>query len=69
MIHPLRVVFVKVGDKVKKGEIMTDGSSDIDALFQYAGREKAQEYVISEVKKPYELPGKHLPHDYFNVLS
>src|SRR5690606_20250690 len=37
--HYLRVPLVKVGDKVNKGDIITDGSADIDELFKFAGRE------------------------------
>lgn len=67
-IHPIRVPFVKVGDKVKKGDILSDGSCDIDELFKYAGREKAQEYVISEVKKPYELQGESVSRKHIEVI-
>ncbi len=38
-----RVPFVKAGDHVKKGDLLTDGSADIDEVFVYAGREKAKE--------------------------
>jgi DNA-directed RNA polymerase subunit beta' len=67
-IHPIRVPFVKVGDHVKKGDILSDGSCDIDELFRYAGREKAQEYVISEVKKPYELQGESVSRKHIEVI-
>ncbi len=64
-INPRRLPLVKVGEKIVKGQILTDGSADISDLFKYAGKEKTQEYIISEVVKIYELQGasistKHL---------
>ncbi len=63
--HLRRVPLVKVGDKITKGQIITDGSADLSELFEYAGKERAQEYIITEVLKIYELQGaaistKHL---------
>jgi DNA-directed RNA polymerase subunit beta' len=60
-----RIPIVKVGDKIEKGQFLTDGSADLSELFAYAGKEKTQSYIISEVVKIYELQGasvstKHL---------
>jgi DNA-directed RNA polymerase subunit beta' len=44
-----RMALVKMGDKVVKGQMLTDGSSDIDEIFEFAGREKAMEYIIHEI--------------------
>ncbi|MDQ5955161.1 MAG: DNA-directed polymerase subunit beta [Patescibacteria group bacterium] len=64
-VHPRRQAVVKVGDKVTKGQLLTDGSADLSDLFEFAGKEKTQEYIITEVLKIYELQGasistKHL---------
>ena len=64
-IHPMRQIIVKVGDNVQKGDFLTDGSADMDELFLYAGKERAQEYIINEITRIYELQGvstgrKHL---------
>ncbi len=64
-VHFRRVPLVKVGDKIEKGQLLTDGSADLSELFKYAGKEKTQHYIISEVVKIYELQGasvstKHL---------
>lgn len=63
-----RMSFVKVGSPVKKGEIITDGSADIDELFEYAGPEKAQDYIITEVTKPYELQGETVSRKHIEVI-
>jgi len=63
-----RVILVKVGDKVKKGDIITDGSADIDEIFLYAGRERAQEYIIGEVSRIYELQGEAVSRKHMEVI-
>jgi DNA-directed RNA polymerase subunit beta' len=63
-----RMPFVKVGDKVKKGDIITDGSADIDELFEYAGNEKTLEYIVREVSKPYELQGESVSRKHIEVI-
>ena len=64
-VSPLRTIAVKIGDSVQKGDFLTDGSADLEELFVYAGKERAQDYVIAEIIKIYELQGvstgrKHL---------
>ncbi len=67
-INYKRMALVKVGDKVKKGDIITDGSADIDDVFKYAGREKAMNYVISEVSKLYELQGETVSKKHIEII-
>jgi DNA-directed RNA polymerase subunit beta' len=63
-----RTVFVKVGDEVKKGDIITDGSADIDELFKYAGRDKTIDYIIHEINKPYELQGENVSRKHIETV-
>ena len=63
-----RIPFVKVGDKVKKGDLLTDGAADIDELFKYGGRERAEAYIIAEVTKPYELQGETVARKHIEVI-
>ncbi|HVS79950.1 MAG TPA: DNA-directed RNA polymerase subunit beta' [Candidatus Paceibacterota bacterium] len=63
-----RTVFVKAGDKVKKGDFLTDGSANIDEVFKYGGREKAQEYIIHEISKIYELQGAPVSRKHIEVI-
>jgi DNA-directed RNA polymerase subunit beta' len=64
----IRTPLVKVGDKVTKGQLMTDGSADISELFKYAGREAAQDYIISQVNKIYELQGESVSRKHIEVI-
>jgi DNA-directed RNA polymerase subunit beta' len=63
-----RQPIVKVGDQVKKGQMMTDGSCDIDELFNYASKEVAEEYIVSEINKVYELQGASISRKHVEVI-
>jgi len=63
-----RMVLVKVGDKVKKGDLLTDGSADIDELYKFAGKIAAQNYIIREISKPYELQGESVSRKHIEVI-
>jgi DNA-directed RNA polymerase subunit beta' len=63
-----RVALVKEGDSVAKGQILTDGSIDLDDLFEYSGRAAVQEYIIAEVSKIYELQGAHVSRKHLEVI-
>jgi DNA-directed RNA polymerase subunit beta' len=63
-----RTPVVKTGDTVVKGQFLTDGSADLTDLFKYAGREKTQEYIISEIVKIYELQGASISIKHIEVI-
>jgi DNA-directed RNA polymerase subunit beta' len=68
VFNPKRVPLVKSGDKVIKGQILTDGSADIDEIFEFAGREAAMNYIITEVSKPYELQGEAVSRKHIEII-
>ena len=59
---------MKEGDIVSRGQILTDGSADLDDLFEYAGRAMVQEYIIAEASKIYELQGAHVSRKHLEVI-
>ena len=63
-----RVAVVKEGDEVVKGQILTDGSADLDELFEFAGRAMTQEYIITEASKIYELQGAPVSRKHLEVV-
>jgi len=63
-----RIPLVKVGDKVKKGDLLTDGSADIDEVFDNCGPERAKDYVIGEVGKIYELQGETVARKHIEII-
>jgi len=68
VISSRRVVTVKVGDEVSKGQIMSDGSVDVDELFKYGGKELTQEYIVDEIVKLYELQGEPISKKHVEVV-
>jgi DNA-directed RNA polymerase subunit beta' len=64
----LRTLNVKVGDHIEKGQVITDGSLDIADLFAYAGKEVAQEYIINEATKIYELQGVTISRKHIEII-
>jgi DNA-directed RNA polymerase subunit beta' len=67
-VVPGRSILVRIGQEVKKGEFLTDGSADLDELFRYAGREKTENYIIHEVSKLYELQGAAVSHKHIELI-
>jgi DNA-directed RNA polymerase subunit beta' len=67
-MHPRRIPLVKVGDEFEKGQILTDGSADLTELYKYAGKEKTQAYIITEVLKIYELQGANISTKHLEVI-
>jgi DNA-directed RNA polymerase subunit beta' len=63
-----RVPLVKEGSEVKRGQFLTDGSADLDELFEYAGRAIVQEYIIAEASKIYELQGASVSRKHLEVI-
>ncbi len=64
----IRIPLVKAGDRVEKGQFLTDGSADLQELFELAGREKTQEYIISQVNKIYELQGEAVSRKHIEII-
>ncbi len=68
LVSPMRMILVKTGDKVNRGDMLTDGSADIDELFRFAGKEKAENYIIREISKLYELQGEAVSRKHIEVI-
>ena len=63
-----RIPIVKVGDKVKKGELLTDGSANIAEIFKYGGKELVEEYIIREINKVYELQSASISRKHTEII-
>ena len=59
---------VKVGDEVKAGDLITDGYADIDELFKFGGRERAERYIITEINKIYETQGASISRKHVEII-
>ncbi len=67
-LHFRRTPIVRVGEKVVKGQLLTDGSADIQEIFKYGGKIAAQEYIIHEISKIYELQGASISRKHIEVI-
>ncbi len=67
-IHPARMLTVKLGDAVVKGQFLTDGPANIEEVFEYGGKARAQEYIIDEVTRIYELQGASFARKHLEVI-
>jgi DNA-directed RNA polymerase subunit beta' len=67
-VHYRRIVTVAVGDEVKQGQLITDGSAHLPELFKYAGELTTQEYIINETNKIYELQGVTIARKHIELI-
>ncbi len=68
VVPPRRQPIVKVGEKVSKGDLITDGSADINEIVKYGGKEKAEWYIIDEVNKVYDLQGVSISQKHLEII-
>ena len=61
-------LFVSIGDKVKKGQQLFEGSVDLKELFQLKGVEETQKYIINEVQKIYVSNGNVINDKHIEVI-
>ncbi|RJQ33692.1 DNA-directed RNA polymerase subunit beta' [Candidatus Parcubacteria bacterium] len=67
-ISSVRQIVVKKGQAVEKGDFLTDGSADLDELYLLAGKERTQEYIISEITRIYELQGVSTARKHLEII-
>jgi DNA-directed RNA polymerase subunit beta' len=61
-------LYVDIGDKVKKGQQLFEGSLDLKELFQLRGMEETQKYVINEVQKIYVSNGNIINDKHIELI-
>ena len=68
VVNPRRVAIVKVGQEVVAGELLTDGSANIEEVYEFGGREMAEDYIIREISKVYELQGASIARKHLEII-
>ena len=63
-----RTPIVKVGDRVVKGELLTDGSADIAEIFKHGSKDMVEEYIIREINKVYELQSASISRKHTEII-
>ncbi len=64
----IRSVIVKVGERVHKGDLLTDGSANLTDLFEHGGKQRAEDYVLNEIHKVYSLQGAQVARKHVEVI-
>ncbi len=59
---------VKIGSHVKKGELITDGSADINEIVKYGGKDMAEEYIVDEINKVYDLQSASISRKHIEII-
>jgi len=67
-IPPRRQILVKIGSKVKKGDLLTDGSADINEIVKYGGKDVAEEYIVDEINKVYDLQSASISRKHIEII-
>ncbi len=63
-----RTPIVKVGESIKKGQLLTDGSADIAEMFRLGTKELVEEYIIEEINKVYELQSASISRKHTEII-
>ncbi len=61
-------VYFKTGDEVKKGDQLTDGSVNLQELFELRGRPAVQKYILEEVQNIYSSQGQKVNDKHMEVI-
>jgi DNA-directed RNA polymerase subunit beta' len=61
-------IWVKVGEKIKKGQQLCEGNLDLNELFKLAGKKETWRYIINEIQKVYIAPGALIHDKHLEVI-
>lgn len=61
-------LWVKDGDKVEKGEQLTEGSVNLKELFELKGRYAVQNYILKEIQEIYAAQGQRLNDKHVEII-
>lgn len=62
------MLFVQIGDVVKKGDQLFEGSVDLKELFQLKGREAVEKYILNEIQKIYVSNGSIISDKHIEIM-
>ncbi|MEA3293080.1 MAG: DNA-directed RNA polymerase subunit beta' [Patescibacteria group bacterium] len=68
-VPPSMAIWVKKGDKVKRGQQLCEGSLDLRELFRVAGIDLTQRYIVNEVQKIYATQGVNIHDKHVEIIT
>ncbi|MBI2013335.1 MAG: DNA-directed RNA polymerase subunit beta' [Candidatus Colwellbacteria bacterium] len=61
-------LYVKVGDAVKEGDVLSAGSLDLRELFRLKGKEECYRYIIKEIQRVYVSEGSPVNNKHIEIV-
>jgi DNA-directed RNA polymerase subunit beta' len=61
-------LWAKDGDQVEKGDQLTEGSIDLQSLFELKGRDAVQRYILEEIQSIYASQGQRLNDKHVELI-
>ena len=61
-------ILVKVGDRVKAGQALSEGNLDLKELFKAVGQERTQHHIIKEIQRIYASQGATIHDKHVEVV-
>jgi DNA-directed RNA polymerase subunit beta' len=62
------IIWVRSGDKVGRGQQLTEGHVDLQQLFKLSGRQAVQKYILKEVQYIYSSQGQDLNDKHVEMI-
>jgi len=63
-----RVIWVKKGDKVKKGQALCEGSLDLRKLFKITNKSETERYILRAIQKIYVSQGVDIHDKHIEII-
>ena len=68
MVPEIATLWVKVGDKVKRGDQLCEGNLNLKKILKIVGKEACQNYILKEIKKVYNLAGEKINDKHLEII-
>ena len=68
IVPPKSEIYVKKGDKISVGQVLSSGPLDLKKLFKLSGRKAVQKYIIKEIQKIYVGEGINIHDKHIEVI-
>lgn len=62
-------ILVNDGDNIERGDQLTDGSLDLQQLFEYRDKLRTQKYIIKEIQDVYSSQGQPLNDKHVEIIA
>lgn len=62
------ILYVKEGDEVQEGDILTEGHVDLQSLYKHKNKEAVQRYILKEIQHVYASQGQKLNSKHIEII-